>query len=172
MSETWEQYFDYYLDGKPAPTASPEGRRRRGADRRSTSGWITRNCSAEPKNGVLQIKPLMGGSRVRRPFIATDGLNLPSSLTAVVRLRAENSDTAGFAWREEGQNHFPPKQVVTFECPASTQWQEYSVKLPAHGKVMHVRLLLPATGADIQRIEFRDIHQKPLKTWQFGQFIP
>ena len=166
MSAVWEQYFDYYLEGKPAPP--PGARRPRGGDPSTIQGWIPRNSTAELANGMLQVRPIRaGGPKPPRPFIAHARLNLPADVTAAVRMRTQQAGTAGFAWREEGQPDFQPKQVVSFDCPASKELQEHSVKLPARGKVIHVRLLLPAAGADIERVEFRDAGQKPLTTHNF-----
>jgi uncharacterized sulfatase len=168
MSEVWERYFDYYLEGKPAPPPPPAARRGRGVAPPPIQGWTPRNSTAKLAGGMLQIRPKAGGPQKPRPFIARARLNLPADVTAAVRLRTHQSGSAGFAWREEGQTDFPPEQLVTFDCPASSQMQEHSVRIPARGKVIHVRLLLPAAGADIERIEFRDASQKPLKTQRFG----
>lgn len=118
MATVWEQYYDYYLDGKPAPkrTTRPKG------------GWIPRNSTA--------------------------GLKLPRKLTAVVRLRTEKPGPAAFAWREAGQKDFSPKHRVV---------------ITASGPVIHVRLMLPPTGADIESITFQNADGKPLKTWRFNK---
>ena len=131
---------------------------------------MPRNSTAKLGDGRLQVRPRAGGTggKLPRPFIAAAQLSLAPPVTAVVWLRSAEAGTAGFAWREMGQPDFPPKQVVTFDCPASTTCQEHSVELPAQREVIHVRVLLPATGADIERIEFRDVDGKPLKTWRFS----
>lgn len=168
MSEVWERYYDYYLEGKPAPPPTHAARPGRGAAPPTIQGWIPRNSTARLVGDMLQIRPHADGPKPPRPFIVHARLHLPADVTATARLRTQQPGTAGFAWREEGQPDFPPKQVVLFDCPASDPFQEHSVKLPARGKVIHVRLLLPPAGADIESIEFRDANQKPLKTQRFS----
>jgi uncharacterized sulfatase len=172
MSAVWEGYFDYYLDGKSPPPPTSAVRPRRTADPPPIRGWIPRNGTAKLSGGMLHIRPAAGGRGTPRPFIAAARLNLPAEVTATVRLRTLDRGTAGFAWREEHQGDFPPRQTVTFTCTASPEWQEQSVQLPARGKIIHVRLLLPSAGADIERIEFRDADQKPLKVWRFAASEP
>ncbi len=161
MPAVWEQYFDYYLDGKPAPKPRPN----RVANRATIHGWIARNSTATIKAGSLQVRPA-GKSR---PFIAIMGLNLPTRIAAVARLKTEQAGTAGFAWRQAGQERFPANQVVTFACRPSTDWQEHCVAIPATNKVIHIRMLLPAGGADVKSIELQDVDGKVLKTWRFGK---
>lgn len=164
MASTWEQYFDYYLDGKPAP--EPRIRRQGAAQGKPTvvRGWLARNATVELQDGCLQVRP-KGGKQ--HPFIVASKLMLPPTLSAVVRMRTKSPGKAALAWREEGQPDFLPKQVVTFDCAAATQWQEHRSTIPGHNKVIHVRLLLPAGGAEIQSIEFQDPDGKTLKAWRF-----
>ena len=86
-----------------------------------------------------------------------------------MRLRTGQAGTAGFAWREAGQKDFPTQQVVLFDCRPSTDWQEYRVTIPATNNVIHVRLLLPAGGADVEAIELQDARGKTRKSWRFGK---
>jgi hypothetical protein len=148
MSATWERYYDYYLDGKPAPKLKPVRRTRQ----KSIKGWIARNSTAEVKDGVLEVR--LDAKTRQRPFIVTAGLELPGKLTAIVRLRTEKAGVAGFAWREKGQKDFPISQTVKFDCRMTTEIAEHRVTIPAGGKVIHVRLLLPEHGADVASIEF------------------
>jgi uncharacterized sulfatase len=161
MSETWERYFDHYLDGKrvPRPSANPR-------ERDSANGWTIRNGTTTRKDGTLQVRP--AGNKPR-PFLTASGLELPAKLTAMVRLRTAKLGEAGFAWREAGQKDFPDSQIVTFECRPSTKLQEHRVTLPANNKVIHLRLLLPADGADVESIEFQNANGKTLQAWRFSE---
>ncbi len=163
MSPTWERYYDHYLDGKPAP--KPQ-RGSRGSGKGKGKGWIGRNCSIEVTAGALRARP---SGKKRRPFIVTAGLNLPPKLKARVRLRTEKPGTAGFAWREVGQKGFSPRQIVTFACPETAGWHEHRVAIPATHTVIHVRLLLPPGGADIESLAFEDATGTTLKEWRFDK---
>ncbi len=166
MATTWDRYFDHYLDGKRIPKPSPQTKRAGDASRHRVKGWVARNSTIELKAGVLRIRP---AGKKQRPFMAASGLDLPANSTAVVRLRTAKAGTAAIAWREAGQKDFSPKQVATFTCPKSAEWREHRVAIPATGRVIHVRLLLPSGGADIASIAFADVAGKPLKAWRFDK---
>ena len=61
---------------------------------------------------------------------------------------------------------------MIFTCPASEAWQDYAVQLPAKKKIIHVRLLLPPGGADIQTIEFKNPAGDAVKYWRFNATDP
>ena len=52
MDETWEQYFDHYLDGKLAARPIVES-----TLKGTTQGWIARNSTATINDGMLHITP-------------------------------------------------------------------------------------------------------------------
>jgi arylsulfatase A-like enzyme len=158
MARTWEQYFDHYLDGKRVP--KPSGQRQ------GAKGWIARNSTAKIEAGLLRVRP--AGTK-RRPFIVASRLDLPAKCVVVVRLRAAKAGKAGVAWRESGQRDFPARQVVAFNVTRPGEWQEHRVAIPGNNRVIHVRLLLPAGGADIESIRFEDATGKVLKTWRFDK---
>jgi len=164
MALTWERYFDFYLDGKPAPKPTAVERSSRS---NGIQGWVARNSTMEIKDGALQIRPPEKSQKAQGPFIARAQLSLPSSFLASVRLRTSQGGPAGIAWREQGQKTFPPRQVVTFDCAASDDWQQHSVKVSAERKVIHIRLLLPPAGADVLSIDLSTTEKKPLRKWVF-----
>jgi uncharacterized sulfatase len=164
MSATWERYYDFYLEGKPAPRPPVSRTPRKASSRGAIRGWVARNGKAEIHDGVLRIRP---EGKKGRLFLAANRLELPAPATAVVRLLSQKAGTAGVAWREQGQKGFPPEQVVTFDCDEPGAWREHRVVLPARGKIIHLRLLLPATGADIESVEIRDSDENSTKTWRF-----
>ncbi|MDP6556601.1 MAG: hypothetical protein QGG71_18160 [Pirellulaceae bacterium] len=165
MTETWERYYDHYLDGKliPRPTASSRSR----PDRASVRGWLTRNGRATLEDNCLRVRP--DGKRNRQPFIVTSGFSLPPKLRATVRLRTEQNGFAGFAWREAGQKEFPADQVVRFDCRKSPNLQQYEADLNGDGKIIHIRLLLPDKGADLESITLHDDRGQVLREWRFNK---
>jgi uncharacterized sulfatase len=166
MARVWEQYFDYYLEGKPIPKPPARPGRAARAGRNRVQGWIARNSTVEVNGGVLRVRSAGKG---QRPFIATAGLDLPADFTAVLQLRTEKGGTAGVAWREAGQKTFPPEQVATFDCRQAAAWQEQRVAISGDGRVIHVRLLLPPGGADIESIQFQEVTGRVLKEWRFDR---
>ena len=166
MSTTWETYFDFYLDGKPISQPAKITPGKNSVRSTTSRGWVARNATMKVIDGVLQIRATNPRTN-RRPFIAASRLELPIPLQATVRLRSETGGVAGIAWREQGQDDFPRNQVVSFDCPASQQSTQHTVKLPARGTVIQLRLLLPPAGADVTRIEVVDDKQDSIKVWQF-----
>ena len=160
MSDVWEKYFDHYLDGKlsPVPTTRTAPK---------VQGWLTRDGSSVVKDGVLQIRPNRNSQD--QMFIAMAALDLPSQLTAVVRLRAPKAGRGGISWRESGQKGFEAANVARFDYTDSAKIQEHRVNIVAQNKVIHVRLLVPVEGADIESIEFRDSKGRTLRQWQFAK---
>lgn len=171
MSEVWQQYYDYYLDGKPAPKPQPHrAAARKVADGPRVQGLLARGGTLAVRDGVLQVRPAQSGAGAKagRLFVVANGLNLQPPVTAKVRLRAETGGKVGIAWRERGQNDFAAGQVVQCTCVGSPAWQDLTMKIPADKPVIHIRLLLPGSGADVQSFEFQDAAQNVLKRWSFG----
>lgn len=159
MSQTWENYYDFYLDGKPAPSPSP----RRNSS--SASGWIARNSTTEVRDGVLRIQP--AGSARQRPFIACSQMKIPGPVTATMKIRASQGGVAGFAWRLDGQKDFASGQVVTADVPKSGDWQTVECELPADGVVIHVRALLPEGASEIRQINLKAKTGNAARQWSF-----
>ncbi len=165
MSSTWEAYFDFYLDGKPAP--APGASPRKTPDSRKASalqGWIARNSSATVRQGALHITPAEAGKQ--HPFIARANVSLTGPVKARAQLRCTAGGRAGVGWRTHGQKSFPKGQVAMCSVSPATDWQELSIDVPARDRIIHVRLLLPAATCEIRSIDLQDARGKRA-TWKF-----
>lgn len=160
MSETWGDYYDFYLDGKPAK--APRAKSQTSA----TGGWVTRGGQSEVKDGVLRISP---EGKKQSPFIVTSGFELPLPITARVEIRSEVGGRGGFAWRLKGQNDFLKEQVANFDLDASNDWQFREVTIAGDAPVIHTRLLVPKGGCDIRSIQFKNARGKLLRSWDFAE---
>ncbi|MCB1062717.1 MAG: sulfatase-like hydrolase/transferase [Verrucomicrobiae bacterium] len=165
MAETWNDYFDHYLEGKTAPPSKSKFETKSNAE---TQGWITRNGSASVKEGALVVVQDPANAR-QRPFVVQSGLSLSGPLIGKVRLRSPQGGAAGFAWRLDGQKDFSKEQTVIFEAKASEEWQEIETPIPAEGQVIHLRLLLPSGTTSIKRITLQSSNGKPGKFWDFSK---
>lgn len=161
MSPTWEAYFDYYLDGKPAPAPGKSVSKSNG-----NQGWVSRNCSADTEEGALRIQP--NKNKKQSPFIVNSGFKFPSPLTVKVKLKAA-SGKASIAWRCEDQKDFLPNQKMVLEPEVSPDWQDCEAVIVAKSPVIHLRLFLPHGGAEIQRIQFEDAKGELVKSWDFSK---
>lgn len=162
MSEVWEQYYDFYLEGKPAP---PLRAKFRPGDAGDTKGWIARNARLAVRGNALQVTP----QNKRSPFLVMPKLKLNGAFTARVKLSNEKPGRLGVSWRLDGQKDFIAEQTATIEIPVVSNFQEQSVEVPAKGKVIHVRLLLPPGRTSIRNIDFKSSKGRPLNSWNFSK---
>jgi uncharacterized sulfatase len=161
MSTTWEQYFDYYLDGKPAPSTESNNR----ADDQKLLGWVARNSNAIMNDEALIVTPVVSARQA--PFIACASLKIVGPATANIRIRSLHGGTGGISWRLQSQKDFPAEQKVSFNVGGSDRWQQIEVAVPAKGPIIHVRLLLPDGVTAIQRVELSSNETRGDKNWDF-----
>jgi len=145
MAPIWNDYFDHYLEGKPAP--KPESELSAGI-----RGWMARGGSLADKDGVLVLTPDKDG---KGTFITHSRLKIAGPATAKITLKTAGSGQAAIAWRVDGDKDFPPANRVPFEVQASDDWQTHSITLPARGRIIHVRVHLPAGPAQFRTLDFK-----------------
>jgi uncharacterized sulfatase len=145
MAKTWEDYFDFYLEGKPAPP-KPVARGSSG------KGWIVRNSTAVVMDGTLHITPR---EKSRRPFLAISNLQVLGPAKLSFDLRSTGGGEVGTAWRLNGQKDFLPQQTVKKKISGSGEFQRVSLEIPAEGKIIHLRILVPQGESAIQMIEIQ-----------------
>ena len=147
MAPVWNDYFDFYLEGKPAPKPETE------PSSSATRGWLARGGSLIEKEGVLVLTPDKGG---KGAFITRSQLKLPGPIAAKITFKTTATGQGAIAWRMDGDKDFLPENRASFEVNASDDWQTSEVQIPAQGMVIHVRVHLPAGPA-----QFRTINLQP-----------
>jgi arylsulfatase A-like enzyme len=157
MARIWEDYFDYYLDGK-APSASVT------RDNSESTDWIARNATAAVKQGALHITPV--GNR-QKPFIAFANLQIPGPAIVTASARASKGGIIGVSWRLLGQNGFVAGQMAQQEFVVSGNFQDVTFDLPAEGSIIQLRLHLPAGITDLRRFEIKSANGDQVKRWRF-----
>jgi len=151
MSDVWANYFDFYLDGKPAPphraakSAAP-------AAEDGLRSWILRGGKMQDVAGALSITPAGRG----RAFLARSGIKWNGPFEAVVELQSEEAGQVGISWRTREQRDFVPGQVATVEMKGEPDFQTIRIKVPAEGEVIHLRLLLPSGKSALRLISLED----------------
>lgn len=148
MAPVWNDYFDFYLEGKPAPKpeANPD------AAKSETQGWIARGGKLVKKDGVLVLTPEPGG---KGTFITHSQLKIPGPAIVKLTLKTAASGSAAVAWRVDGDKDFLPANRASFEVKTSDDWQTHEVPIPAKGRVIHMRVHLPAGSAEFRTIEIQ-----------------
>ncbi|KAA5547226.1 sulfatase-like hydrolase/transferase [Roseiconus nitratireducens] len=164
MSETWNDYFDFYLDGKPAPPL-PEKFRPRGKDASSATelrGWLLRDGQMSVVDGHLQISPKADEDH---PFLVKNGLSIEGPVTAEMEIRSDSDFEGTFAWRKAGDRTFPSGQRSEFSVRQQIGWQTVRVDLPVQGKLIHLRVHLDAAPTSIRRFQLRSANDQAVTLW-------
>ena len=145
MSEVWNQYFDFYLEGKPAPPL--RGRIRSGSQDSTgkIDGWIVRNGTLAIKDKSLVIETDGG-------FIAKSGLQLEAPVSLELKF-ASDSGRGSVSWRAKGDKDFAKASTTRFAADGSVRSQTVSVDIPEDKPVIHLRLRFPGKSIHVQSID-------------------
>jgi len=148
MAETWNDYFDHYLEGKKIETAGAKTN----AATSTTDGWEARKGTLTAKDGVFILTP----DKADRPsFITKAKLKLRGPVAANITLKTAASGKGFIAWRMDGDNDFLPVNRTTFSVTASTDWQTHQLEIPATGSIIHLRVHLPVGAAEFRTLDFK-----------------
>lgn len=159
MSETWNDYFDFYLDGKPAPPL-PEKFQPGDSHGESYQGWLLRNGTLTERGGHLEIMPTESD---RQPFMTISGLKLQGPVEASVYLAVTQKGQAALTWRKQGDKGFPSEQREYLPALSLDHWEKRRVQLPVTGTLIHVRLELPTGKSRVRLIELKDANGKVVR---------
>jgi arylsulfatase A-like enzyme len=133
------------------------------------AGLVARFCRIVKTEDSVRIIGEGGPS-----FLGTAQVKFNGPLTLKLRIRSAVGGAGRVQWRTDGQEAFPESgQVVAFDLPASTTWQDITVQTPIQGKVTVIRLFLPAEAAavEVQSIRFLDESGRE-KSWNFAEPTP
>jgi uncharacterized sulfatase len=142
----------------------------------TVAGWVGRGCKLAVQGTALAITPESTEGKGGSPFIAQPKLDVAGPMEVRLRLRCLSGGQGGIAWRLSDQKDFVSAQIVHFEVPAGQEWQALRVQVPARGKIIHVRLLLPKGQAmELTEIQLfssaggENASAKPAHEWRFGR---
>ncbi len=125
-----------------APTAA-KGK----AQASDTPEWQARGGTLRAEGDLLRLTP---DSAAKAAFITRSQLRIAGPAVARITLKTPASGPAAIAWRTADQPDFIPANRAAFDIPASTDWQTHTVPLPAQGRIIHVRIHLPAGPAELR----------------------
>jgi uncharacterized sulfatase len=149
MAPVWNEYFDYYLEGKAAPNPKAKAK----ADAATGTPWQARNGTLSEKNGILTLIPEPGAKGRNGAFLTRSGLELVAPVTVRLALKSSAPGQAAIAWRVAGDKDFFPANRVTFAVTASEDFTTHEVALPATGTVIHLRIHPPGGVTQIRDIQ-------------------
>lgn len=153
MSKTWENYFDFYLDGKEvAPPAKAKAKAKETPQSKSTA--ITRNAKNSSKKGILHVTPLPKSNQ--QPFLVRNQLKLKGPFTATIKIRSTHGGSTGISWRTSKEKDFTPGKANETKLEVTADWQTHTLEVPAKGTIVHLRVLLPKHPVEIDTIILKD----------------
>jgi len=162
MAAVWNDYFDFYLEGKPV-AAKPSGGGAAGIQ-----GWQARGGTAAIHDGALVIRPADSAAKKTRPFLTNADISLPGPVTVTLKVRAREPGKGSLSWRTKDEKDFVAAHSAAFEWKAGPEIQELKVELPVQGRLIHLRLLpTPTTALEFSSIEIQPRTGKA-RTWSFA----
>lgn len=147
MAATWNEYFDFYLEGKPAPKLAAKAE----PDTAKTHGWMARGGSLIEKDGLLVLTP---EKAAKGCFITNSQLKARPPAALHLTLKTTAQGPAAIAWRADGDKDFLPANRIPFELQSTADWQTHTLPIPATARIIHLRVHLPG-AAEIREIEVR-----------------
>jgi uncharacterized sulfatase len=161
MAAVWNDYFDFYLEGKPV-AAKPSG------GETGIQGWQARGGTAAIHEGALVIRPADSAAKKARPFLTNAEISLPGPVTVILKVRAKEAGKGSLSWRTQDEKDFLPANNAAFAWAAGPEVQELKVELPVQGRLIHLRLQpSPATALEFTSIDIRSRSGKA-RTWNFA----
>lgn len=165
MSEVWENYYDFYMEGKPAPPLREKfaAAENAGAD---TKGWVVRGGELAVADGNLEVKGIVKKSS---PFLALAKVKFEGPALLSISWKTEGRGDSSVSWRLEGDKDFMPANKTTFHVSGGDDWFTSKVAIPAEGKVIHLRINPPNSEVSIRDIRVEDSTGKKHVLWGAGQ---
>ena len=160
MSGTWEQYYDYYLDGKPAsqPGAGPRSAARKdaggagrggiGVSSPSIQGWFARYAKLSQRQQTLNVTPLEKTGNANVALIKS-GFEVAQARALKLQCTTDQPGKVTVAWRLKGQKDFQAECRKVFTLTDSTP-QTLQVDFDGDETLIHLRINLPKTGFTIK----------------------
>ncbi len=158
MAATWNDYFDFYLEGKPAPPLREKFLSEN--EDEGVQGWLARNGGLEMVDGTLQVKPDKKG---KAPFLTKAKLKIPTPAVATITLKSEVGGPVGVAWRMDGDKDFLPENKASSKFEGSDEWQTVEIPISSSGRLIHLRVLLPEGGSAVSAVDLVPKEEKPVK---------
>lgn len=150
----WGTYFDFYLDGKPAPPLSEKFDARAKPDEKSSPDiqWILRSGKMSMTKEGLQITADRTDKR-QTPFLARNGLKLRGPIEAEIVVKASDKGAIRFSWRTSSEKEFVPENQIRVPLKESSEWQTVRASLPGGSTIVHVRVQVPSGVTTIKSLE-------------------
>ncbi len=147
MAKAWNEYYDFYLDGKPAPPQAIEDPS--ASKIKALHGWQARGGELfEKENGIIEFKNGNG-----KGFITRTGLKLKSPAKVKLTVQRSEPGEVMIAWRIDGEKDFVPANQQRVPLDSTADWQTHTITLPAKQTIIHLRVHLPKGVTQMREVE-------------------
>ncbi len=163
MAPTWNNYYDFYLEGKPA--ALSVGKKTEPESAVNLQGWQARGGTLSAIDSTLEFVP-EDGTKSKGGFITRTQIRVAGPCIAKLSLKSTTAGQAAIAWRMEGEKDFVPTNREPFPIQSSDEWQPYEVKVPSTGTVIHIRIHFPGGSTTLRRVELVPTTGSPVSLWK------
>ncbi len=165
MSPSANDYFDFYLDGKPAPPMPTKFQTKTWAkDAASTRGWVARGGKLIVENESFGIETKNNDTKTR-PFLVRNGIKLKGPVTARIRVKTTEPGSLSISWRTAQQKDFRPESRAAVKTTVSDEWTTYVLELPVEGEPVHIRLYLFPNNTLVKSLQLDSINGKEIRLW-------
>lgn len=158
MSKAASDYFDYYLDGKPAVPLREKLLPTTGAtaseSHDSAMPWVARNGDLKLTDDGVRISSPKSGKK-QQSFITRNGLQLSGPVAVEMVVKTATSGEIGFAWRTSDERDFKKANRVDVSVDKTNDWQTIETTLPGGSKVVHLRILVPGGETLIKSLQLK-----------------
>jgi len=155
QSTVWNEYYDFYLEGKPAKTSARTPRQEKKTDPASTvNSWLVRSGTLTLTKDSMDIVP----HGKKSPALIRNGIQLTGPIKIEMTFKSVGEESIQLHWRNQNEKTFVIENRLSIPIEKSSEWQTLSVEIPSEEHVVHVRFNLPAAP-----VQFRSLELSPSK---------
>jgi uncharacterized sulfatase len=155
QAAVWNDYFDFYLDGKPAKPLRPKFVPKSESESANAHGpWLVRGGKLVEANGNLQIVS-DGGGKNEGAALIRNGIKLDGPVAIEMTLKTDSKRPIGLAWRTRTDKTFTNENRIAIALEDTGQWQKITASIPENDKVIHVRFQMPVGTTEILSLRLR-----------------
>lgn len=149
QSAVWDQYFDFYLDGKPVAKPAPVQTKEKGVGSANSLGsWLVRGGRLTPTGDVMQLAP----EGKKSPALIRNGMQLRGPIKLEMAIKSPSNQPIRFHWRHRNEKTFQAENQTSIPIKSSTEWQTLSFEISSVKDVVHVRFNLPPKPIQIKSL--------------------
>ncbi|MGB7345154.1 MAG: sulfatase-like hydrolase/transferase [Pirellulaceae bacterium] len=155
QAATWNDYFDFYLDGKPALPLREKFVPKDETESANANGpWLVRGGKLIASTGLFDLVP-DGKGKSEGAALIRNGIKLDGPVTVEMEIKTSGAKDIGLAWRTSQDKTFTDENRTSIKLAASDDWQTVSATIPSDDKIVHVRFQMPAGTTKINSLKLK-----------------